>query len=303
MHIDLIPNRNSTPAILVRESYREKGKVKKRTLANISHWDPEVIAGLRVLLKGGHASSTALEDQFSVERSLPHGHVAAVLGALRGIGLHTALERKSGKQRALAMAMIAARILFPGSKLALSRHLSPATATSTLGEELGLAEVDEHDLYGAMRWLFERQKKIETRLAAKHLPEGTAVLYDLSSSYYEGSRCSLAQFGHNRDGKKGKRQINIGLLCNAEGCPISVEVFAGATSDPSTVASHSPSVSVGRSETKRRSAAPISPASETAAPRCSRAATSSPAIWSVEPRLRRASASPDRLPISRVISR
>lgn len=237
MHIDVVPNRKSPPAILVRESYREDGKVKKRTLANISNWDPEVIAGLRVLFKGGHASATALPDQFSVERSLPHGHVAAVLGALRGIRLHTTLERKSGEQRALAIAMIAGRLLFPGSKLALSRHLSPATATSTLGEELGLGEVDEHDLYGAMRWLLKRQEKIEGRLAKEHLAEDTAVLYDLTSTYYEGSTCSLAEFGHNRDKKRGKRQINIGLLCNSEGCPVSVEVFPGSTGDPATVAS------------------------------------------------------------------
>ncbi len=237
MHIDTIPNRNSPPAILLRESYREDGKVKKRTLANISKWDPEVIAGLRVLLKGGHASCVPLEEQFGIERSLPHGHVAAVLGVLRGIGLHNTLERKSGEERALAMALIAGRILFPGSKLALSRHLSPATATSTLGEELGLGEVDEHDLYAAMRWLLERQEKIEGRLAKEHLPEDTAVLYDLTSTYYEGSTCPLAEFGHNRDKKRGKRQINIGLLCNAQGCPVSVEVFAGSTGDPATVAS------------------------------------------------------------------
>jgi transposase len=237
MHIDVIPNRNSPPAILVRESYREDGKVRKRTLANISNWDPEVIAGLRVLFKGGHASSAALEEQFSIERSLPHGHVAAVLGTLRGIGLHADLERKSGGQRALAIALIAGRILFPGSKLALSRQLSPATATSTLGEELGLGEVDEHDLYGAMRWLLERQEKIEARLAGKHMPEDTAVLYDLTSTYYEGSTCPLAEFGHSRDKKKGKRQINIGLLCNSEGCPVAVEVFPGSTGDPATVAS------------------------------------------------------------------
>jgi len=236
MHIDVVPNRNSPPAILVRESYREGGKVKKRTLANISNWDPEVIAGLRVLLKGGHASDIPLEDQFEIERSLPHGHVAAVVDTLRSIGLHHRLERKSSRSRALAIALIAGRILFPGSKLALSRHLSPATATSTLGEELGLGEVDEHDLYQAMRWLFERQSKIEARLAKEHLPEDSAVLYDLTSAYYEGSTCKLAEFGHNRDKKSGKRQINIGLLCNSEGCPVSVGVFPGSTSDPATVA-------------------------------------------------------------------
>jgi transposase len=238
MYVETVPNRNSPPAILVRESYRgENGKVKKRTLANISHWDSEVIAGLRVLLKGGHASGTALEEQFDIQRCLPHGHVAAVLGVLRDLGLHTDLERKSSPRRALAIALIAGRILFPGSKLALSRHLSPATATSTLGEELGLEEVDEHDLYEAMRWLLDRQEKIEGRLARKYLPEGSAVLYDLTSTYYEGSTCRLAEFGHNRDKKKGKRQINIGLLCNSEGCPVSVEVFPGSTADPATVAS------------------------------------------------------------------
>jgi transposase len=238
MYIETIPNRNSPPAILVRESYRdEKGKVKKRTLANLSSWEPEVIAGLKILLKGGHASTTSLEDQCIVERTRPHGHVAAVLGTLRHTQLHTTLERKASRQRALSMALIAGRILFPSSKLALSRHLNPSTATSTLGEELGLGEVDEHELYKAMRWLLERQDKIEKRLAQEHLPEGSAVLYDLTSTYYEGSTCSLAKFGHNRDRKKGKRQINIGLLCNAEGCPISVEVFPGSTGDPNTVSS------------------------------------------------------------------
>lgn len=237
MYIESVPNRNSPPAILVRESYREDGKVKKRTLANVSHWAPEVIAGLRVLFQGGHASTIPLQEQFRIERSLPHGHVAAVLGTLRSIGLHNTLERRSGRERALAVALIAGRILFPGSKLALSRHLGAATATSTLGEELGLDEVNEHDIYAAMRWLLERQEKIEGRLAKEHLPEDTAVLYDLTSTYYEGSTCPLAQFGHNRDGKRGKRQINIGLLCNAEGCPVSVEVFPGSTGDPATVAS------------------------------------------------------------------
>jgi hypothetical protein len=236
MHIDIIPNRTSPPAILVRESYREGGKVRKRTLANISDWDPEVIAGLRVLFKGGHASSVPLEDSFAIERSLPHGHVAAVLGTLQAIGLHRVLERQSSGSRALAMALIAGRVLFPGSKLALSRQLSAATATSTLGEELGLGEVDEHDLYRAMRWLLERQDAIEARLAKEHLPEDCAVLYDLTSTYYEGSTCPLAEFGYNRDGKKGKRQINIGLLCNSGGCPVSVRTYPGSTGDPATVA-------------------------------------------------------------------
>lgn len=235
MHIDVIPNRNSPPAVLVRESYREDGKVKKRTLANISKWDPVLVEKLRALFKGGHVSSTPLEDQFEIERTLPHGHVAATLDTLRAIGLHRTLERKSSQSRALAMALIAGRILFPSSKLALSRHLNPATATCTLGEELGLDQVDEQDLYRSMRWLLERQGKIEARLVKEHLAEDSAVLYDLTSTYYEGSTCPLAGFGHSRDKKRGKRQINIGLLCNSEGCPVSVQVFPGSTSDPATV--------------------------------------------------------------------
>ncbi len=238
MYIEAVPNRNSPPAILIRESYRDdNGKVKKRTLANISDWDPEVIAGLKVLFKGGTASALPLEDQFTIERSLPHGHVAAVLGVFRQLGLHNILERKNSRERSLAIALIVGRILFPGSKLALSRHLNPDTATSTLGEELKLGEVDEHDLYRGMRWLLERQPKIEARLADERLCEGTAVLYDLTSTYYEGSTCPLAEFGHNRDKKQGKKQINFGLLCDAGGCPISVEVFPGSTADPSTVSS------------------------------------------------------------------
>jgi transposase len=238
MYIESVPNRNSPPAILIRESYRDESKkVKKRTLANISDWDPEVIAGLKVLFKGGSASDLPLEEQFTIERSLPHGHVAAVLGVLRQLGLHTTLERKDSRQRSLAIALIAGRLLYPGSKLALSRHLDPDTATSTLGEELKLASVDEHDLYRGMRWLLERQNRIEARLANEYLNEGTAVLYDLTSTYYEGSTCPLAEFGHNRDKKQGKRQINFGLLCDAQGCPISVEVFPGSTADPNTVAS------------------------------------------------------------------
>lgn len=238
MYVESVPNRSSPPAILVRESYRdENGKVKKRTLANISTWDPKVIAGLKVLLKGGHASKHSLEDQFTVERSLPHGHVAAVLGFLRQLGLHNTLERKNSRERSLAISLVVGRLLFPSSKLELSRHLNPATATSTLGEELNLGSVDEHDLYDGMRWLLQRQEKIQGRLAKQYLPEGTAVLYDLTSTYYEGSTCPLAKFGHNRDKKQGKRQINVGLLCNAEGCPIAVETFPGSTADPSTVES------------------------------------------------------------------
>ena len=238
MYIDTVPNRHSPPAVLLRESYRdENGKVKKRTIANLSKCTPEVIEGLRALLKGAQVSNQSLEESFEIERSLHHGHVAAALGYFKQIGLHNTLERKQSRQRALAIALIVGRLIEPCSKLALARHLSPETATNTLGQELDLGEVDEDDLYAAMRWLFDRQNKIESRLAKAHLPEGTAVLYDLTSTWYEGSHCSLAEHGHNRDGKKGKLQINIGLLCNADGCPISVQVYPGSTGDPATVAS------------------------------------------------------------------
>lgn len=237
MYIERVPNRNSPPAVLLRESYRgQDGKVKKRTVANLSTLDPEVIAGLKVLLKGGSASERALQEQFEVERTLPHGHVAAVLGMLRKSGMFSLLGRTRCAERSLAAALIVSRLLDPGSKLALSRQLSCESATSTLAEELGLGRrVDEKDLYGAMAWLLKRQDRIERRLAQKHLCETKPVLYDLSSTYYEGSTCVLAQRGHSRDGKKGTRQINFGLLCSAEGCPVAVEVFAGNTADPTTV--------------------------------------------------------------------
>jgi hypothetical protein len=237
MYIESVPNRNSPPAVLLRRSYRgEDGKVKKQTIANLSALEPEVIEGLKVLLKGGHASDVPLEDQFRIERSLPHGHVAAALGKFRQLGMHQLLQRNGSAQRDLAVALIIGRILHPGSKLALSRALSAATATSTLAQELGLEpEVSELDLYKAMRWLLERQGRIEQRLAKQYLRDDAPVLYDLTSTYYEGSTCVLAQRGYNRDGKKGKRQINFGLLCSGEGCPIAVEVFEGSTADASTV--------------------------------------------------------------------
>jgi transposase len=237
MYIESVPNRNSPPAVLLRESYRgADGKVKKRTVANLSSLKPEVIEGLRVLLKGGNATDKPLEEQFNVERSLPHGHVAAALGLFGKLGMFPLLERKRSEERSLAAALIVSRLLDPGSKLALSRQLSAQTATSTLSEELGLEEkVSEKDLYRAMAWLLDRQDKIERRLAKKHLSGSDPILYDLSSTYYEGSTCVLAQRGYSRDGKKGTRQINFGLLCSCEGCPVAVEVFAGNTGDPATV--------------------------------------------------------------------
>ena len=234
MYIDTVPNRNSPPAILLREGWREGGTVKKRTLANLSKWPPEVVEGLRVLLKGGTAVKQ-LPEAFEIERSLPHGHVAAALGAIERLGLPGLIDAQPSPQRDRAVALIAARILHPGSKLAAARGLAEETARDTLGETLGLQEASEDDLYAAMDWLLERQEAIERRLAKRRLQEGTLVLYDLTSVYLEGRRCPLAQRGHSRDGKRGKLQIEFGLLCDAEGGPVAVEVFQGNAADPMTV--------------------------------------------------------------------
>ena len=234
MYIEAVPNRNSPPAILLRESYREGRKVKKRTLANLSKCPPEVVEGLRVLLKGGTAV-TQLPEAFDIERSKPHGAIAAVLGAIKRLGLPRLIDPQPSPQRDRAVALIAARILHPGSKLAAARGLAEETACDTLGETLGVGETGEDDLYAAMDWLLERQGAIEQRLAKRRLQEGTLVLYDLTSVYLEGRRCPLAKRGHSRDGKRSKLQIEFGLLCDAEGCPVAVEVFKGNTADPMTV--------------------------------------------------------------------
>lgn len=236
MFIASIPNRKSPPCILLRESYREGGKVRTRTLANVTHWPPEVVAGLRALLKGGVVIDT-VADGFDVVRSLPHGHVAAVLGTLRKLRLDKLIASRRCGRRDLAVAMIVARIIDPRSKLAMSRGLGEETAWSTLGEELDIVGADENELYDAMDWLFTRQERIESALAQRHLRNGTLVLYDVTSSYFEGRKCPLAQYGHNRDGKKGKLQIVFGLLCDVHGRPIAVEVFEGDTGDPSTLGS------------------------------------------------------------------
>ena len=235
MYIESVPNRSSPPAILLRESYREGGKVKKRTLANLSSWSPALIEGFRTLLKGGTAVQR-LDDAFDIVRSLPHGHVAAVLGTLRKLGLEKLIDPKPSSRRNQVLAMIVARILEPASKLATARGLVEATAVSTLGEILDPG-LDEDDLYGAMDWLLERQERIERGLAKRHLDEGCLVLYDLTSVWMEGRACPLAKRGHSRDGKRGKLQIEFGLLCDRDGCPVSVEVFPGNTADPATVGS------------------------------------------------------------------
>jgi hypothetical protein len=235
MYIESVPNRNSPPAILLRESYREGGKVRKRTLCNLSDWPTAHIEGLRGVLRGGTVVA-AERDAFTVLRSLPHGHVAAALGTARKIGLERLLGRDGNRQRDLVLAMLISRILDPASKLAAARALSPATAASSLGEVLGLGEIDEDELYTALDWLLERQPAIEATLAKRHLTNGTLVLYDVSSSYMEGRCCPLAKRGYSRDGRKGTLQIVYGLLCAPDGCPVAIEVFDGNTADPMTLA-------------------------------------------------------------------
>src|SRR6266566_4491825 len=235
MYIETVPNRGSPPAILLRESYRVGGKVKKRTLLNLTGWPRHVIDGLRALLKGGTVLP-AVDDGITIKRSLPHGHVAAVLGTLRSIGLDQLLGPAGNRCRDLIVAMIVARLIAPVSKLATAKALDPATAASSLGSVLRLGEVDKAELYTALDWLFERQPQIEAALARRHLRNGTLVLYDVSPSYLEGRCCPLAQLGYNRDRKRGKLQIVYGLLCAPDGCPVAIEVFEGSTGDPMTLA-------------------------------------------------------------------
>ena len=201
MYIEAVPNRNSPPAILLRESYRVDGKVKKRTLLNLSDWSPSLIEGLRALLKGGVVLPPG-QDAITIKRSLPHGHVAAALGTLRRIGLDRLLGPAGNRCRDLVIAMIVTRLIAPLSKLATAKALDPMTAASSLGSVLGLGEVDEDELYTALDWLLERQPQIEAALAKRHLKNGTLVLYDVSSSYLEGRCCELGQLGYNRDGKR-----------------------------------------------------------------------------------------------------
>ena len=233
MYVESVPNRSSPPAVLLRESYREHGKVKKRTLANLSKWPTHLVEGLRVLLKGGLAV-TSFHDAFDIVRSQPHGHVAALRAFARKIGLDHLLGRRS-RMRDLALALILSRLLSPASKLATARGLHPDTLRDSLADVLELDAVDENDLYAAMDWLRERQEAIEQRLATQHLAEGSLVLCDLTSSYVEGRCCPLAKRGYSRDGKRNTLQIEFGLLCSRDGCPVAVEVFAGNTADPSTV--------------------------------------------------------------------
>ena len=235
MYVESVPNRNSPPAILLRESSRVDGKIVKRTLANLSSWPAAQIDALRRVLK--RESLVSPSDAFQIVRASPHGHVVAALGTLRRLGLEPLLSRSRSPERDLVVGMIVARILEPASKLATTRGLHPQTSTSSLAAVLGLDQpVDETQLYGALDWLLDRQQSIENALARKHLQDGSVILYDVSSTYFEGRRCPLARFGHSRDERHGNLQIVFGLLTNAGGCPVAVEVFEGNTGDPKTVA-------------------------------------------------------------------
>jgi len=219
---------------LLRRTYRDGGKVKHQTLGNLSHLPGDLIEMIRSRLRG---QNTAESRPWEILRTFPHGHVAAVLGTLKKLGLETILSSRLSRERSLVIAMIVARIIQPASKLATARALQEETATSSLGLELGLGQerIDEQELYAALDWLIQRQSRIENKLARQHLSEGTLILYDVTSSYYTGHRSALIQFGYDRDGKRGFPQIVYGLLCNAEGCPVAIEVFAGNTSDPNTL--------------------------------------------------------------------
>ncbi len=220
--------------MLLRESYRDGGRVKTRTLANLTDWPDAKVEALRRVLKG--ETAIVSQEELSIERSLPHGHVSAVLGMARKLGLHKLLRGFPPRLAKLALAMIVARVIEPAAKLATARQLSEATAAHSLGAVLELGAVDEDELYAALDLIGEAQPKIETALAKRHLRDGCLVLYDLTSSYLEGRHCELARFGYSRDGKKDKLQIVFGLLCAADGCPVAVEVFEGNTGDPSTLA-------------------------------------------------------------------
>jgi len=231
MYIESVPNRKSPPAILLREGKRVGKKVVKRTLANLTNWPENVVEGLRTLLKGGVALDKD-DSRLSITRTLAHGHVAAVLGTIKNIGLDKMIDRRHTRMRNLTLGMITARILSPSSKLAASRKWGSETATMSLGDELGISDASERDAYAAMDWLLKRQHGIEQQLAKKHLTDGCLVLCDVSASYYTGSHCNLAKFGHKKDRKLGVPEIVYGLICDSRGCPVSIQVFEGNTSDP-----------------------------------------------------------------------
>jgi transposase len=228
MYIETVPNRNSPPAILLRQGHRESGRVVKKTLANLSHWPKEKIETFRRFLKGEPLVS--IDDALRVERAIPHGHVMAVLGTMRKIGLEPLLSSRPCRERSLVMGMIAERLIHPGSKLSTTR----TWRDSSLAEELGVADSGVEDLYSALDWLVEHKAHIEERLAKRHLEDGSLVLYDTSTSFYTGRTCPLARFGHDRDNSSFP-VIVYGLLTSGLGCPVGVEVYPGNTGDPTTV--------------------------------------------------------------------
>ena len=236
MYVVKVPNRGSPPAILLRESYREAGKVKNRTLANLSSWPEAKVDALSRVLKGQPPPAADLDGAFEITRSLPLGHVAAVLGTARQLGLEELIDPVPSRSRDLVTAMAVAQVIAPDSKLAIARGLREETAGSSLGEVLGLGSCDEDDLYAAMDYLGARQDAIQDALAARHLAGGTLVLYDVSSAAFEGRTCPLGAIGHPKDGVRGRLQIVYGLLASPEGIPVAIEVFAGNTGDPATVA-------------------------------------------------------------------
>jgi len=236
MYVVSVPNRGSPPAILLRESYREAGKVKNRTLANLSSWPEAKVEALSRVLKGQPPPAVGLDGAFEITRSLPHGHVAAVLGTARQMGLEELIDPAPSRHRDLVVAMAVAQVTAPDSKLAMARGLREETAASSLGEILRLGSCDEDDLYAAMDYLHGRQDTIQDALAARHLAGGTLVLYDVSSAAFEGRTCPLGAIGHPKDGVRGRLQIVYGLLTSPEGIPVAIEVFKGNTGDPKTVA-------------------------------------------------------------------
>jgi transposase len=229
MYVDVVPNRSSPPAVLLRESWREGSRMRKRTIANLSEWPAERVDGLRRLLRGERL--VAAERLFLIERSLPHGQVSAVLGTMRKLGIERLLDSHPSRQRDLVMAMISAQLLHHSSKLADTRLWH----RTTLGQQLDVEDADENELYQALDWLLERKGRIEAKLAKRHLAEGALVFYDVTSSSYEGRRCPLAKLGYNRDGRKGVASIVYGTLADAEGRPVGLEVYPGNTADPATL--------------------------------------------------------------------
>ncbi|MDM0116580.1 IS1634 family transposase [Variovorax sp. J22R133] len=229
MHIHVVPNRGSSPTVLLRESYRQGSKVAKRTLANLSSLSPAQIEAIRAALRGEALQPAA--QSLEITASSAHGHVQAVALTLQRLGFASLLASKPCRERDLVLAMVAARIVAPHTKLATTRWWH----TTTLAEDFGVADADEDDLYAAMDWLLERQDRIHKKLAARHLSAGALVLYDLSSSYFEGSCCPLAKLGYSRDGRKGMLQVNYGLLTDARGCPVAVSVHEGNVADSLTL--------------------------------------------------------------------